>query len=443
MEKLIEGFFNFRKEGTNLRREITAGLTTFMAMAYIIVVQPAVLSQGGMDFGSVMVATCLASAIATFIMGIYARYPIALAPGMGLNFYFVYTVIIGMGIAWQSVMGAVFISGVIFIILSVWKVRERLINSIPESLQCGIAAGIGLFIAFIGLLQSGMIEKSGLILSAGRFHDREVLLSVAGLMITGVLVARRIRGSILLGIILTTLLGLLSGVIKFQGVIGAVPSISPTFLRLDIAGALKHGLFTVIFVFLFMDIFDTVGTAVGIGQAGGFMKDGKLPRAGRVLFSDAIGTTVGALLGTSTVTSYVESAAGISSGGKTGFTSVVTAACFLLALFFYPLVNMIGTGIPGKGGVMLYPATAPALIIIGSLIMSSVRKIRWEEPSESIPAFLAFAGIPLTYNIGDGMALGFISYVLIKLFSGKAKELNWLLVFVALAFIFKYAFLLK
>lgn len=443
MDSFIARFFNFKEAKTTLRTEIIAGLTTFMAMAYIIVVQPAVLSEGGMDFGSVMVATCLASAIATLVMGIYARYPIALAPGMGLNFYFVYTVILGMGIAWQSVLGAVFISGIVFIILSAWKVREKLVNAIPESLQCGIAAGIGLFIAFIGLLQSGIIEKSGLILSLGNFHHKEALLSVAGLLITGILVARKVKGGILLGILLTSLIGLLAGVVKFQGIVGAVPALSPTFFKLDIAGALKHGLFTVIFVFLFMDIFDTVGTAVGIGQAGGFMKDGKLPRAGRVLLSDAIGTTAGAVLGTSTVTSYIESAAGISSGGRTGFTSVVTALCFLLALFFYPLVNMIGTGIPGMGGVTLYPATAPALIIIGSMIIASVRKIKWDEPSESIPAFLAFVGIPLTYSIGDGMALGFISYVLIKIFSGKKKDLNWILIIVALAFICKYAFLLK
>lgn len=440
---MISRFFRFEEHGTNIRTEIVAGITTFMAMAYIIVVQPAVLSQGGMDFGAVMVATCLASAIATFLMGIYARYPIALAPGMGLNFYFVYNVILGMGIEWESALGAVFISGVIFIILSLWKVREKLINSIPESLQCGIAAGIGLFIAFIGLLQAGIVQRGGPVLTMGSFHSREVLLSLFGLLITSILVSRRIRGALLIGIFLTSIIGLFMGVIQFQGIVGKIPSLSPTFMKLDVAGALKHGLFAVIFVFLFMDIFDTVGTVVGVGQAAGFMTNGKLPRADRVLFADAVGTVAGAMLGTSTVTSYVESAAGISSGGRTGFTSVVTGFCFLFCLFFYPFVNMIGTGVAGKDGATLYPVTAPALIIVGSMIISSVKKIDWSDPTEGIPAFLAFAGIPLTYNIGDGMALGFISYMFLKLFSGRSKELNWVLIIVAVAFICKYAFLLK
>ncbi|HPP29449.1 MAG TPA: NCS2 family permease [bacterium] len=440
---MLSRFFRFNEHGTDIKTETIAGLTTFMAMAYIIVVQPSVLSQAGMDFGAVMVATCLSSAIATILMGLYAGYPIALAPGMGQNFYFAFTVILGMGIAWQSALGAVFISGVIFIILSLWRVREKLIEAIPESLQCGIAAGIGLFIAFIGLLQAGIIEKGGLVLILGNFHKKEVLLSIVGLLITGILVSRKIKGSILLGMIITGLIGISLGIVEYQGIAGKIPSITPTFMQLDIVGAIKYGIFTVIFVFLFMDVFDTVGTVIGIGQAGGFMKDGKLPRANRVLFSDAVGTVVGAMLGTSTVTSYIESAAGVSSGAKTGFASVITAICFLFALFFYPFVRMIGTGIPGEGGITLYPVTAPALIIIGSLIMTTVRKIKWEDHTESIPAFLTLLGIPLTYNIGDGMALGFISYVFLKICSGKHRELKWVLITIAILFIFKYAFLLK
>ncbi len=440
---MLERFFRFSELNTNIRTEIIAGLTTFMAMAYIIVVQPSVLLQAGMDFGAVMVATCLSSSIATLLMGLYARYPIALAPGMGLNFYFVFTVILGMGIPWESALGAVFISGVVFIILSLWRVREKLVDAIPESLQSGIAAGIGLFIAFIGLLQAGIIEKSQPTLAIGNFHDSKVILSMTGLLITSFLVSKRLKGGILLGMVITAVIGLSMGIVKYQGVVGKIPSISPTFMKLDILGALRYGIFTVIFVFLFMDIFDTVGTVVGIGQAGGFIQNSKMPRANKILFSDAVGTVVGAMLGTSTVTSYIESAAGISSGGRTGFASIITSLCFLLSLFFYPFVNMIGTGIPGKGGITLYPVTAPALIIVGSLIMVSVKKIRWEEPTEGIPAFLAFAGIPLTYSIGDGMALGFISYVFLKLFSGKYKELNWVLIVVAVAFICKYVFLLK
>ncbi|MCM8777052.1 MAG: NCS2 family permease [Candidatus Omnitrophica bacterium] len=440
---MIPKFFRFKEIGTDVKTEVIAGLTTFMAMAYIIVVQPAVLSQAGMDFGAVMVATCLSSAIATILMGLYANYPIALAPGMGQNFYFAFTVVLGMGIAWQSALGAVFISGVIFIVISLWRVREKLIEAIPESLQCGIASGIGLFIAFIGFLQAGIIEKSGFVLSMGSFHRKEVLLSIVGLFITGILVSKRIKGGIFLGMIITGLIGLSMGIVEYQGIAGKIPSIAPTFMKLDIVGAIRYGIFTVIFVFLFMDVFDTVGTVIGIGQAGGFMKEGKLPRANRVLLSDAIGTVAGAMLGTSTVTSYIESAAGVSSGGKTGFASVITSICFLLALFFYPFVRMIGTGIPWKNGITLYPITAPALIIIGSLIMGTVKKIKWEDHTESIPAFLTILGIPLTYNIGDGMAMGFISYVVLKLFSGRYRELNWVLTVIAILFVFKYAVIIK
>jgi len=441
---MLEKFFKFQAAGTNIKTEVIAGVTTFMAMAYIIFVQPAVLSHAGMDAGSVMVATCLSAAIATLVMGLYANYPIALAPGMGENFYFVFSVIIGMGIAWQTVLGAIFISGVVFLILSLWKVREKLINAIPESLQCGIAGGIGLFISFIGLLQSGIIKTGkSLPLTIGNFHQKEVLLAIIGIFLIGVLVAKKVKGNILIGMLVTAIIGIFIGVVKYQGIVGKIPSLSPTFLKLDIIGAFKAGLFTVIFVFLFMDVFDTVGTVVGIGQAAGFMKNGKLPRANRVLFSDAVGTSVGAILGTSTVTSYIESAAGVSAGGKTGFTSVITAFCFLLALFFYPLVKMIGTGIPGQGGITLYPVTAPALIIVGSLIIPTIKRIKWEEPTEAIPSFLAFVGIPLTYNIGEGIAFGFISYVILKLFSGKRKDLNWLVIIVAIAFILRFAFLMK
>lgn len=443
---MLEKYFKFSERGTDLKTEVIAGITTFIAMSYIIFVQPSVLSIGGMDPGAVMVATCLSAAIATLVMGLYANYPIALAPGMGENFYFVFSVILGMGIAWQKVLGAVFISGVVFLILSIWRVREKLINAIPSSLQSGIAAGIGLFISFIGLLQSGIIEKgtkTGIVLKLGNLHQKEVLLAIVGLLIIGILRAKKVKGSILIGMVATTILGIFTGVVKYQGFVGKIPSLSPTFMKLDIIGALKAGLFTVIFVFLFMDVFDTIGTAIGVGEAGGFMKDGKLPGAHRILFSDAIGTTVGALLGTSTVTSYIESATGISAGGKTGFASVITALLFLLALFFYPFVKMVGTGISQSSGVTLYPVTAPALIIVGSLIIPVIKKVKWEDPTEAIPAFLSFVGISFTYNIGDGMALGFISYFFLKLFTGKYRELNWVVVIVAIAFIARFIFLLK
>ncbi len=438
---MISKFFKFEERKTDLRTEIIAGITTFITMAYIIFVQPAVLSQGGMDFGAVMVATCLSSAIATLIMGLYANYPIALAPGMGENFYFVFTVILGMGIVWQKVLGAVFISGVLFIILSIWRVREKLVESVPSSLQSGIAGGIGLFITFIGLIQSGIVQKGGVVLTIGNLYQKEVVLSIIGLIIIGTLMGLKIKGNILIGMVITAIIGIFMGVIKYEGIIGKVPSIAPTFFKLDIIGALKEGIFTVIFIFLFMDLFDTVGTAIGVGEAGGFIKNGKFPKVERVLLSDAIGTVAGAVLGTSTVTSYIESASGISVGGRTGFASVVTAILFLLSLFFYPFVKMIGTGISSVSGITLYPVTAPALIIVGSLIIPTIRKIKWEDPTEFIPAFLSFVGIPFTYNIGEGIAFGFISYFFLKLFTGRYRELNPIVIIVAIAFILRFLFL--
>jgi len=440
MVKKISKYFKFNENKTDIKTEVIAGITTFMTMAYIIFVQPSILSQGGMDFGAVMVATCLSSAIATLIMGLYANYPIALAPGMGENFYFVFTVILGMGIIWQKVLGAIFIEGILFMILSIWKVRERLIDSVPESLQCGIAGGIGLFIAFIGFIQSGIVQKGGVVLTMGNLLQKEVILSIIGLLIIATLMSLKIKGNILVGMILTSIIGISMGVIKYQGIIGKIPSISPTFMKLDIIGALKEGLFTIIFVFLFMDIFDTVGTAIGVGQAGGFIKNGKLPRAERILLSDAIGTVVGAVLGTSTVTSYIESSAGISVGGKTGFASVITAMLFLISLFFYPFIKMIGTGIETQTGIILYPVTSPALIIVGFLMMKVMFKIKWEDPTESIPAFLSFIGIPFTYNIAEGMALGFISYFFLKLLTARFKELNPVIIIVALAFLIRFIF---
>lgn len=438
---MLSKYFQFKERNTDIRTEIIAGITTFFTMAYIIFVQPAVLSQGGMDFGAVMVATCLSSAIATLIMGLYANYPIALAPGMGENFYFVFTVILGMGIAWQKVLGAVFISGILFIILSIWKVREKIVESVPSSLQSGIAGGIGLFIAFIGLIQSGIVQKGGVVLTIGNLLQKEVILSIIGLIIIGTLMALRIKGNILIGMITTAIIGISMGVIKYQGIVGKIPSISPTFLKLDIVGALKEGIFTIIFIFLFMDLFDTVGTAIGIGEAGGFIKNGKFPKVERVLLSDAIGTVVGAVLGTSTVTSYIESASGVSVGGRTGFASVITAILFLLSLFFYPFVKMIGTGIQNVSGITLYPVTSPALIIVGSLIIPTIKKIKWEDPTEAIPAFLSFIGIPFTYNIGEGIAFGFISYFFLKLFTGRYRELNPVVIIVSIAFLLRFIFL--
>ncbi len=437
---MLEKLFRLKEAGTNVRTEAVAGLTTFMAMAYIIFVQPAVLSQAGMDFGAVMVATCLSAFLATLIMGLYANYPIALAPGMGENFYFAFTVILGMGIAWQSALGAIFISGVVFIILTLFKIREMIIDSIPTSLKNAIAGGIGLFIAFIGLVQAGIVVKSpGGIVMLGNLRQPAVLLAFLGIFLIGILMVRKIPGAILLGILVTAIVGILLGIVKYQGIFSKPPSLAPTLMQLDIFGAFKLGFITVIVVFLFMDLFDTVGTLIGVGEAAGFMREGKLPRANRAFLADAIGTVSGAMLGTSTVTSYIESSTGVAAGGRTGMASVVTALLFLFAIFFYPLVRMIGGGYEVAKGIFLYPVTAPALVIVGSLMLHTVTRIDWKEPSEAIPSFLTLVGMPLTYSIADGLALGFISYPIIKIFSGKGKEVSWLVYLLAILFILRYA----
>jgi len=439
---MISKYFHFDELGTNIKVEIVAGFTTFMAMAYIMFVQPAVLQVAGMDFDAVFVATCLSSFIATLIMGVYANYPIALAPGMGENFFFVYTVVLTMGLSWQAALGAVLISGVVFVILTFLRIREMIINAIPESLKYGIAAGIGLFIAFIGLVQAGIIIKSpGGIVSLGNLHSSPVILAIIGVLVIAILLSLRIKGAILIGMVVTAILGLPMGIIKYQGIASLPPSISPTFFKLDLVNTFKLGGITVIAIFLFMDMFDTIGTLVGVGTASGLMKDGKLPRANKALLADATGTIFGAVLGTSTVTSYIESTTGVSSGGRTGFASVITGLLFLVSLFFIPLVRMIGGGVEVTQNVFLYPVTAPALIIVGSMMLKSIVRINWKEPSEYIPAFLTLIGMPLTYSIADGLAFGFVSYPILKLASGKGKQVNWLCYLLAILFIMRYIFL--
>ncbi|HDP16378.1 MAG TPA: NCS2 family permease, partial [Candidatus Omnitrophica bacterium] len=332
---MIAKFFKFQELNTNFRTEITAGATTFMTMAYIIFVQPAVLSVAGMDFGSVMVATCLASAIATILMGLLANYPIALAPAMGHNFFFVYTICLTMGISWQKALGANFISGVLFIILSLVAFREKLITAIPNALKDGIAVGIGLLIAFIGFEWSGIVVANpGTLVGLGDLTSKPVLVSLFGIFVISLLMSRGVKGSILWGMVLTGIAGMLTGIVKFQGVLSAPPSLKPTLFRLDIPGVFDIGLLTVVFVLFFLDLFDTVGTLIGVGQQGGFMKHGRLPRANKAFLADAIGTVEGTLLGTTTVTSYVESASGIAAGGKTGFASIITGILFLCSIFF-------------------------------------------------------------------------------------------------------------
>lgn len=437
---MLEKLFKLEERGTTVRVEMMAGLTTFMTMAYIVFVNPAILSTDfagnptGLSMDAAMLATCLAAFVATTLMGLYANFPIAQAPGMGENFFFV-TVVMAVSAAgvtnsWQVALGIVLISGVLFLILSLLKFRKAIIDAVSPSLKNGIAVGIGLLIAFIGLQNAGIIiADPG---TAVKFNDdflqANVLIFFAGLFVTAVLHVRRIRGAILWGILFTTILSLIAGQVNYEGIFG-LPK-EHAFFKFDIVTALKFQFLPFIVVFLFMDMFDTMGTIIGVAEQAGFMEENKLPGANRALVSDAVGTVVGACSGTSTVTSFIESTVGVEYGGRTGLTSVATGFLFLLALFFTPLAGMVGKYLP---------ITAPALVLVGTMMMRNVSKIDWQDFSEGIPAFLIVLGIPLSYNIHDGLAMGFIAYPVIKLCSGRGKEVNWLIYVVAGLFILRYA----
>jgi len=447
-QPMLEKLFKLRENNTTVRTELIAGATTFLSMAYIIFVQPAVLSQAGMDFNAVMMATILSSSVACLTMAFLANYPVALAPGMGENFYFVFTVVIGMGISWRAALGAVFISGVVFIILTFIRIRELIIDAIPGCLKNAIPGAIGVFVTFIGLTQAGIVirDPGGGIVALGDFHSPPVLLALFGLFSTLFFLARGIRGALLLGILSTGIVGALFGLVKFTGIVAAPPSIAPTLFQLDIAGALELGLVTVILVFLLMDMFDTIGTLVGVTQAAGIMRNGVMPRANRALLADAFGTAAGAVLGTSTVTSYIESITGIREGGRTGLTAVTVALLMLLTAFFSPLVSMIGGGVPvtdSSGNLirMLYPVTAPALILVGSFMARSIVSCAWEDLTEAIPAFMTIVGMALTFNISNGLAFGFILYPALKLMAGRGKEVSWLTYALGVIFLVKFMML--
>lgn len=440
---MLERLFNLKEQGTTPGRELVAGLTTFMTMSYIIFVQPAVMGAAGMDPGAVMVATCLASALGTVLMALLANYPIALAPAMGHNFYFSYIVVLTLGYSWQHALGAVFVAGVIFILLSTVGLRETLMNILPGCLKNGIPVGIGLLIALVGLEWSGIVVGHPVTyVTLGTLTSTPVLISILGFIVMAVLLALNIRGAILIGILVSAIAGLLTGVVEFKGVIASPPSLEPTLFKLSIPNILKDPhLITVIFVFLFLDLFDTIGTLIGVGQQGGLMKEGKLPRARQALLSDAVATSGGALLGTSTITSYIESASGISAGGRTGLTGIVIAILFVLAIFLSPVVNMIGAGYQ-TGGVTLYPIIAPALIIIGSMMFRNIMYIEWDDYTESIPAFLTLVMMPLAFSITEGISMGVISYVLLKLVTGRGKRVHWLLYLFAILFVARYIWLM-
>ena len=441
--RILEKRFNLAANGTNVRTEALAGLTTFLTMAYIIFVQPTVLSAAGMDFGAVLTATCLATALATALMALLANYPIAVAPAMGHNFFFAYSVVIGMKVPWRVALGGVAIAGFVFVLTAGIGLRERLITAIPTSLKHAIAAGIGLLIAAIGLQWAGLIVASpGTLVTLGNLHSRPVGLAIVALTLTATLMARRVPGAFLWGILASTMLGLPLGLVQFHGVVGRPPSLLPTLGQLDIVGAFAPGMIAVIFVFFFLALFDSVGTLVGVGQQAGLLRNGTLPRAREALLADAIGTVAGAALGTSTVTAYIESGAGIATGGRTGLASLITAGLFLLSLLFYPLVQMVGGGYV-SGGVTLYPVIAPPLILVGTMMMGGLRHVAWDDPTEAIPAFLTLVMMPLAVSITEGVAFGVVSYAALKIATGRAREPHPLVHAFAVLFLARYAFLLR
>jgi AGZA family xanthine/uracil permease-like MFS transporter len=437
----LERRFSLAANGTTIRTELLAGLTTFLTMAYIVFVQPAVLSAAGMDFGAVLVATCLATALATTLMALLANYPIAVAPAMGHNFFFAYSVVLAMHVPWQIALGAVALAGAVFVLTAGVGLREHLITAIPPSLKHAIAAGIGLLIATVGLEWAGLIVGApGTLLTLGDLHSQPVLLALFGLTLTAILTTRKIPGAFLWGILATTAIGLPLGVVHYQGFVAVPPSIRPTLFQLDVAGAFAPSMVSVVLVFFFLALFDSVGTLVGVGEQAGLMRNGTLPRARQALLADAIGTVAGAALGTSTVTAYIESGAGVAAGGRTGLASLVTAALFLLSLFVHPLVKMIGGGVP-VGQTTLYPVISAPLILVGTMMIGGLRNVPWDDLTEAIPAFLTIIMMPLSVSITEGVAFGVLAYVVLKAASGRHREVHLLLYVFAVLFIARYAFL--
>ena len=428
---MIDRYFKLAENQTSVKQEMLGGLTTFVTMAYIVVVNPQILAQAGMPPQGVVFATCLSAAVATLVMGLYANYPIALAPGMSLNAYFTYSVCLSMHVPWRTALAVVFFSGVLFLILTVTRVREQIVNGMPDCLKHSTAAGIGMFIAFVGLRNARLVvANSATFVGLGSFADKEVQTACFGLALTLVLMARRIHGAILLGIIGTTVLGALRGITNWPTSFFSMPHPSSTFLQLDFRGALHLGFLEILFAFLFVDLFDNVGTLVGVCEQGGFIKDGKIPRVGRVLLADSVGTIFGALTGTSTVTSYIESAAGVAAGARTGLSNLAVAALFLLAMFCSPLA----AAIPAY-------ATAPALILVGVLMSQSLAQVNWQDFTEALPAFITMLATPLAFSIATGLSLGLISYTVVKLAAGKFAQINALIWILTILFILRYVYL--
>jgi AGZA family xanthine/uracil permease-like MFS transporter len=428
---MLERLFRLDENRTSVRIEVVAGATTYLTMAYIVFVNPLILSGTGMDRGAVFVATCLASAFATLLMALFANYPLALAPGMGMNAYFAYTVVKGLHYSWQVALGAVFLSGVLFLILSLTRVRSWIVDAIPLSQKMAISAGIGLFLGIIALKEAGIIVASpDTLVTLGNLKSPATLLACAGFIVMVALDRLAVPGAIIIAILAAATTGILLGISPFVGVIDTPPSLAPTFLALDLRGAFDIGIATVVFVFLFVDLFDNTGTLVGVAHRAGLLDEhGKLPRIERVFIADSIAAMVGALLGTSTVTSYIESAAGVKAGGRTGLTGVAVAALFLLTLFFAPLA----------GSIAAY-ATAPALLFVACLMARGFAELNWEDVTEYAPAVVTALAMPLTFSIANGIAFGFITYAAVKLLSGRFAEASPSMLVLAALFIVKYAF---
>ena len=449
---MLKDYFKLKENGTSLRIEALAGLTTFATMAYIIFVQPVVLGATGMDSGAVFTSTCLITAFATVLMAFLANYPVAVAPAMGHNFFFAYVVVLTMKVPWQVALGAVFLSGIVFVATASFGLREMIVAAVPESLKSAIAVGIGLLITLIGLEWAGLVRLDpNTFVTLGNLSSKPVLVALLGLATTIILMARKVKGAMLIGILVAAVAGLFTGIVRNPGsVISLPPSILPTAFQLDVVTALKQNLIAVILIFFILDLFDTVGSLIGIAKQAGLMKDGKLPRAGRALLADAIGTVGSALAGNTTMVSYIESASGVAVGGRTGLAALVTAGMFVIAMFFSPLVQMISGGFAIQEVIniegqqiartfTLYPVTSPALIVVGSLMIRSVRDIGWDDFTEALPAFLTLIVMPLTFSITDGIAFGFISYALLKVVTGRVREAHWLIYLFAVLFVLRYS----
>jgi AGZA family xanthine/uracil permease-like MFS transporter len=427
----LETFFKLKESGSDVRTEVVAGLTTFLTMAYIIFVNPTILGDAGMPKEAVFVATCLAAALGTAIMGLYANYPIGMAPGMGLNAYFAYAVVLGMGVPWQTALGAVFISGCLFVLVSVLGLREMLVNGIPRSLRTAITVGIGLFLALIALKSAGLVVASpATMVTAGDLHKAPALMAIFGFLLIVTLDRLKVKGSILIGIVAVTVLSFFFGGNKFVGLVSLPPPVAPTLLQLDVPGALKMGVLNVVLVFFLVELFDATGTLMGVANRAGLLVEGKMKRLNKALLADSVAIVAGSALGTSSTTAYIESAAGVQAGGRTGLTALVVATMFLACLFIAPIA-----------GVVPAYATAPALLFVACLMLKELGEIDWTDTTESVPAAITALVIPFTYSIAQGIAFGFITYAVLKLTTGRAREVKPVIWLIAVVFVFRFAWL--